>query len=209
MGEIARINTATVRNGHVVNVVVEVQVQNGIGIHMVGISDAKTREVLLRIVTALQALGFNLPGKKIVINIAPGNGGIDTDALDLPVAIGILQASGQIKVEKEVLEQCLFYGELALDGTIMRGGNFTGAAIATATAFLHAEDKCLVTDTKTAIEGLVVPNIFCYGFSDLPTLLRVIQRAIVGTSYLAWMSGEWKQREESIKYQKELAFKPL
>ena len=50
-------------------VTIEVEVTNGIGIHLVGLADAQVKESLLRVVTALQALDFRIPGKKIIINI--------------------------------------------------------------------------------------------------------------------------------------------
>jgi len=49
-----------------VPVLVEVEMTGGIGIHMVGLADAAVRESLLRLVTALQANGFRIPGKKII-----------------------------------------------------------------------------------------------------------------------------------------------
>ena len=52
-------------------ITVEVNISNGIGIHLVGLPDAAVKESLLRTVTALQTLGFHIPGKKIVINLAP------------------------------------------------------------------------------------------------------------------------------------------
>jgi len=51
-------------------VTVEVNITLGIGIHLVGLADAAVKESLLRTVTALQALGFHIPGKKIVNNLS-------------------------------------------------------------------------------------------------------------------------------------------
>ena len=53
-----------------VPVTIEVNITLGIGIHLVGLADAAVKESLLRTVTALQAKGFHIPGKKIVINLA-------------------------------------------------------------------------------------------------------------------------------------------
>lgn len=53
-----------------VNVTVEVDISSGIGIHLVGLADAAVKESLLRTVTALQSLGFRIPGKRIVINLS-------------------------------------------------------------------------------------------------------------------------------------------
>ena len=53
-----------------VPVTVEVDIAHGIGIHLVGLADVAVKESLLRTVTALQSLGFRIPGKKIVINLS-------------------------------------------------------------------------------------------------------------------------------------------
>ena len=76
-------------------VTVEVDVTRGIGIHLVGLADVAVKESLLRTVTALQALGFHIPGRKIVINLAPADMHKNGGGYDLPIALGILAASGQ------------------------------------------------------------------------------------------------------------------
>lgn len=53
-----------------VPVTVEIDITSGIGIHLVGLADAAVRESLLRTITALQALGFHIPGRKIVNNLS-------------------------------------------------------------------------------------------------------------------------------------------
>lgn len=51
-------------------VTVEVDITKGIGIHLVGLADAAVKESLLRTITAMQTLGYHVPGKKIVINLS-------------------------------------------------------------------------------------------------------------------------------------------
>ena len=74
-------------------VTVEVDVTSGIGIHLVGLADAAVKESLLRTITALQSKGFRIPGKKIVINLAPADISKKGSGYDLPIAIGIIAAS--------------------------------------------------------------------------------------------------------------------
>ena len=76
-------------------VIVEVDVATGIGIHLVGLADAAIKESLLRIVTSLQTLGFRIPGRKIVINLAPADMHKKGSGYDLPIALGIIAASAQ------------------------------------------------------------------------------------------------------------------
>lgn len=78
-----------------VPVTVEVDITHGIGIHLVGLADVAVKESLLRTVTALQSLGFRIPGKKIVINLAPADVRKNGSGYDLPIAVGIIAASGQ------------------------------------------------------------------------------------------------------------------
>ena len=69
-----------------VPVTVEVDVTSGIGIHLVGLADVAVKESLLRTVTALQSRGFRIPGKKIVINLAPADVHKSGSGYDLPIA---------------------------------------------------------------------------------------------------------------------------
>ena len=78
-----------------VPVTVEIDVTLGVGIHLVGLADAAVKESLLRTVTALQSCGFRIPGKKIVINLAPADMHKQGSGYDLPIALGIIAASGQ------------------------------------------------------------------------------------------------------------------
>ena len=73
-----------------VPVTVEVDITLGIGIHLVGLADAAVKESLLRTVTALQAKGFRIPGKKIVINLAPADLHKQGSGYDVPIALGII-----------------------------------------------------------------------------------------------------------------------
>lgn len=99
-----------------VPVTVEVDITPGIGIHLVGLADVAVKESLLRTVTALQSLGFRIPGKKIVINLAPADLHKKGSGYDLPIALGIIAASEQALLPR--LNELLFVGELGLDGHI-------------------------------------------------------------------------------------------
>ena len=74
---------------------VEVNISSGLGIHLVGLADAAVKESLLRTVTALQSMGFRIPGKKIVINLAPADMHKKGSGYDLPIALGIIASSEQ------------------------------------------------------------------------------------------------------------------
>lgn len=99
-----------------ITITIEVTVSRGIKFHIVGLPDVAVRESQQRIESVLNETGYKIPGKKIVINMAPADIRKEGSAYDLPLAIGILAASEQIKAEK--LEQYVLMGELSLDGTL-------------------------------------------------------------------------------------------
>lgn len=99
-----------------VPVTVEVDISRGLGIHLVGLADVAVKESLLRTVTALQSSGFHVPGKKIVINLAPADMHKSGSGYDLPIALGIIAASGQRVMP--MLGGYLVMGELGLDGSL-------------------------------------------------------------------------------------------
>ena len=99
-----------------VQVNVEVNISSGIGLHLVGLADAAVRESLLRTVTALQSAGFRIPGKKIVINLAPADMHKNGSGYDLPIALGIIAASGQRALPET--GRYIIMGELGLDASV-------------------------------------------------------------------------------------------
>ena len=96
-------------------VVVEIDITVGLGIHLVGLADAAVKESLLRTITALQSMGFRIPGKKIIINLAPADMHKKGSGYDVPIALGIIRASGQR--ELPLLEKYIIMGELGRHNT--------------------------------------------------------------------------------------------
>ncbi|MDT7831022.1 YifB family Mg chelatase-like AAA ATPase [Flavobacteriaceae bacterium S356] len=97
-------------------ITVEVNIDKGIGYHLVGLPDNAVRESSYRISAALKNNGYKLPGKKITINMAPADLRKEGAAYDLTLAVGILMASKQIASEN--ISEYLIMGELSLDGTL-------------------------------------------------------------------------------------------
>lgn len=121
------INSGIIRERNFVPVKVEVEVTKGVGIHLVGgLPDQSVKETLLRTVTALQANGYRFPGEKIIINIAPMSlRKKNTSGLDLPIALGIIYATGQRPLPEDI-DKWVICGELGLDGSVRNsaGGIF-------------------------------------------------------------------------------------
>jgi len=98
-------------------ITIEVNMEPGIQFFMVGLPDSAVKESHQRIEASLKNNGYRIPGKKIVINMAPADIRKEGSAYDLPLAIGILAASEQIKSDKT--SNYIIMGELSLDGSIL------------------------------------------------------------------------------------------
>ena len=99
-----------------ITITVEVSVEKGINFTMVGLPDNAVKESQQRIESALHQYGYHIPGKKVVINLAPADIKKEGAAYDLTIAIGILAASGEVRSES--LDQYIIMGELSLDGSL-------------------------------------------------------------------------------------------
>jgi magnesium chelatase family protein len=97
-------------------ITVEVNIDKGVGYHLVGLPDNAIKESSYRIAAALKNNGYSLPGKKITINMAPADLRKEGSAYDLTLAVGILAASGQIQSEE--VDKYIIMGELSLDGSL-------------------------------------------------------------------------------------------
>jgi magnesium chelatase family protein len=98
-------------------VTVEVHISRGMpNLHMVGLPEAEVKESRFRVRSALLNAQFEFPARRITINLAPADLPKEGGRFDLPIALGILAASGQLPLEK--LAQYEFIGELALSGEL-------------------------------------------------------------------------------------------
>src|ERR1700759_179538 len=114
---LARVASAAVIGIEAAPIDVEVDVAVGLpGCHIVGLADAGVREGRVRIRGALENSGFKLPSRRITVNLAPADLKKDGAAFDVPIAVGMLCASGGVTPEQ--LADALFVGELALDGSV-------------------------------------------------------------------------------------------
>jgi len=96
---------------------VEVHLANGLpGMAIVGLPDTEVREAKDRVRAALQNSGFDIPARRITINLAPADLPKESGRFDLPIALGILAASRQIR--GDTLEGYEFAGELSLSGEL-------------------------------------------------------------------------------------------
>jgi magnesium chelatase family protein len=113
----AQVYTRSVVGLHAPKVIIEVHLSQGLpALTIVGLPEAAVRESKDRVRSAILNSGFQFPNRRLTINLAPADLPKDGARLDLPIAIGILAASGQL--EPEVLSGLEFIGELALNGEL-------------------------------------------------------------------------------------------
>lgn len=150
-------------------ITIEVAVTKGAKLHLVGLPDNAVKESSIRIETALKQNKYKIPGKKVVINMAPADLKKEGSGYDLGIAIGILAASEQINSGK--LEQYLIMGELSLDGTILP---IKGAL---PIALKAKEDgfKGILLPTENCEEAKIVEGLECHGFSELKELTDFLE----------------------------------
>ena len=162
---LVRLHAAALSGVEAVPVTVEVRVDRGIHFLMVGLPDSAVRESQQRIKSAIEHLGFRWPGKGITINLAPAGLRKEGAAYDLPLALGILAASGQI--DAATLEHPLIMGELALDGSLraVRGG------LALAHAAVGPSGCSLILPEASAAEAAILPEAEVYGAASLSEVL--------------------------------------
>jgi len=97
-------------------ITIEVNVGQGTSFYMVGLPDSAVKESQQRVESALKYFSYRMPRQKVVINLAPADIRKEGSSYDLPIALGILQASEQVDFSS--LEEYIIMGELSLDGNL-------------------------------------------------------------------------------------------
>lgn len=151
-----------------VPVTVEVDITTGLGIHLVGLADVAVKESLLRTITALQSMGFRIPGKKIVINLAPADMHKKGSGYDVPIALGIIKASKQR--ELPLLDQFIIMGELGLDGSVR---DIPGA-LPIAELSAKIDLRGCILPKASAREAVEYNGIEIYGVDNLEEVLTIL-----------------------------------
>jgi magnesium chelatase family protein len=101
--------------GEIVECEVDVSRRGLNGLAMVGLPDAAVKEAKDRVESAIKNSGFRFPNGRIVVNLAPADLRKEGPTYDLPIAVGIMVAAGQVLAD---LSECVFLGELSLDGKV-------------------------------------------------------------------------------------------
>jgi magnesium chelatase family protein len=166
---------------HAIVVTVEVCIDQGINFFMVGLPDNAVKESHQRIDSALRNTGYKIPGKKIVINMAPADIRKEGSAYDLTIAVAILAADNIVKMDK--LESFIILGELSLDGSLqpMKG------ALPIAIEAARKGFKGIILPKLNAKEAAIVGNLEVYGAENIQQVIDFLndsgklERIIVDT----------------------------
>jgi magnesium chelatase family protein len=148
---------------------VEVNLSQGLpGMSIVGLPDAAVKESSDRVSAAIRNTQLALPIRRITINLAPADIRKEGSAFDLPIAIGILSASGMI--EDDRLKKLVILGELSLDGRVKP---IRGALSITAMARENGMEGVLLP-VQNAAEVSVIEGIPIYPIETLPQALEFL-----------------------------------
>ncbi|MDO6736420.1 YifB family Mg chelatase-like AAA ATPase [Wenyingzhuangia sp. 2_MG-2023] len=146
-------------------ITIEVNIDKGIGYHLVGLPDNAVKESNFRIHAALKNNQLHFPGKKITINMAPADMRKEGTAYDLSLAVGILAASNQVNSQK--LKEYIIMGELSLDGSLQPLKGVLPIAIeAKKQGF-----KGIILPTKNAKEAALIDDFEVYGLENLSDVI--------------------------------------
>lgn len=142
-------------------ITIEVSVSQGVNFFLVGLPDSAVKESQQRITSALETCKYKFPKKRVVINMAPADIRKEGAAYDLPLAVGILAASEQLRSDS--LHEYVVMGELSLDGTIQPIKGVLPIAIqAREEGF-----KGFIVPKQNAREAAVVNNLDVYGVESI------------------------------------------
>ena len=173
-------------------ITVEVNVDKGVGYHLVGLPDNAVRESNFRIAAALQNNGYKIPGKKLILNMSPADLRKEGSAYDLTLAMGILVATGQIK-EKIPLESYIIMGELSLDGNLqpIRG------ALPISIKAKEEGFKGFILPEINAKEAAIVQGIDVFGVKNIKEVIDFVNEGIPLIKTIVDIETEFNHRLEN------------
>ncbi|MFM7267652.1 MAG: YifB family Mg chelatase-like AAA ATPase [Cyanobium sp.] len=166
---LARCGSAGLRGLEALPVMVEVDISPGLpGLQMVGLADAAVQESRERVRGALRNSGLRVPLTRVVVSLAPADLRKEGPAFDLPIALGLLSATGQL--DRGRLEGVWSAAELGLDGSLrpVRG------VLAIALAARRQGVRALLVATANLAEARLVEGLQVWGAGDLRQVLAVL-----------------------------------
>jgi magnesium chelatase family protein len=146
---------------------VEVDISNGMtAFAIVGLPDAAVNEAKDRVKVAIKNSGCLFPYKRITVNLAPADLRKEGLAYDLPIAVGLLLASGQLQPDEQIQEY-LFLGELSLDGAVRH----TNGILPMVALAREKHVKAVFVPATDAMEETLVDGVTVYPVETLAQLV--------------------------------------
>lgn len=166
---VAIVQACTLDGIDAVPVQVECEISRGLpGYSVVGLATTSVKEGAVRIRSALNTVGHDVPLKKVTINLAPADLRKPGSALDLPIALAVLIADAEY--ETTPLDNLLVLGELGLDGTVRPIHGVLAAAL-----LARAKNMAgIVIPSACIAEAIVVDGIAVYGIDHLADLITIL-----------------------------------
>lgn len=153
---------------HASIITIETHVGQGSKCYLVGLPDSTIKESIQRVESAIKQIGYFFPRRKVVINLAPADIRKEGSGYDLPIALGLLQASEQTKMTR--LSDYLIMGELSLTGEIrpIKG------ALSMAIEAKKQGIKSLILPRENATEAALIDGLDIYGMANLRDTIRFL-----------------------------------
>jgi magnesium chelatase family protein len=183
-----------------ITITVEVNVMKGKNYFIVGLPDNAIKESLQRVESALKTNGFLMPRIKLLVNLAPANIRKSGSAFDLPIAIGILAGSGQIK-NISVLRQLIIMGELNLDGSILP----VKGALPMAIQARKEMFKGFIVPKSNSAEAAIVNQLAVYPVSHIREVVEFLDERI----QIAPLDPDTRRDFFATQYQFDIDFKDV
>lgn len=167
--QLATLYTRALNGIDAARVTVEVHLSNGLpAFSIVGLPEAAVRESKDRVRAAIINSNFEFPARRITVNLAPADLPKEGGRYDLPIALGILAASGQI--DKKTLADYEFHGELALSGLLREIKGSLPVALAA-----QQNNKKLILPSKNAREAALIETAEIFSADDLLGVCQHLQ----------------------------------
>lgn len=165
---LTKVYSASIQGIDAMAVTIETDIGKGVAYNVSGLADTTVKESYDRIVAALQHSGFSFPHMRITINLAPADVKKEGSGFDLPITIGLLTASGQLKVDN--LNEYMFAGELSLDGSLLPVKGALPMAVKARAMGL----KRLIVPEENVTEAAVVDRLEVYGARNLRDVAEIM-----------------------------------
>ena len=175
-------------------IAVEVNVDKGVGYHLVGLPDNAIKESNYRIAAALQNNGYKIPGKKLTINMAPADMRKEGSAYDLTLALGILSASGQITSKN--ISDYIIMGEISLDGSLQP----IKGALPIAIKAQEEGFKGFILPNGNAKEAAVVSGLKVYGVDNIKEVIDFFDKDVALTQTVVDVKKEFYKNLEFLEF---------